>query len=223
MSCFFYLFWITAQVETIGGKAYRIDTAVFSPQDVAEETAVVDGIGQRLTLNIENVRGGGGQRRISVYAPFWIVNTTEHSLRYRQENSKNFVSGTVSSHEKDGSLPLSGGRARAHYDNGKSELTKGPQPVNKGTIFSGTPGALATSPGRSDLPPDQVASLIDAELPVAKLSRLAFMFNFNEGALTLGNQKLCVQLWNGFDMTRYVSDWSQGFGLDSVGFSQVVA
>lgn len=212
-------------METVGGKAYRIDTAIFFPQDVAEETTVVDGVGQRLTLNIENVRGGGGQRRISVFAPFWVVNTTEHSLRYKQENSKSFVCGTVSGPTKDGSLPLSGGRAHAHYEVPPHESTEslnGLRPISRGTIFSGTPGALATSPGRCDLPPEKAASLIDAELPIEKLSQLAFMFNFNEGVLSLGNQKLSVQLWDGYEKTRYVSDWSQGFGLDSVGFSRVV-
>jgi len=209
---------LLAQLETVGGKTYRIDTAFFSPQDVAAETAVVDGVGQRLMLNIENVRGGGGQRRITVFSPFWIVNTTEHSLRYRQESSKSFVSGTVSSPAKDGSLPLSGGRAHAHY----AAVPREHAECARGTVFSGTPGALATFPGKTDLPPEKVAALIDAELPVEKLSRLAFMFNFSEGGLSLGNQKLIVQLWDGTGMTQYASDWSQGFGLDSVGYSQVV-
>jgi hypothetical protein len=84
------------------------------------------------------------------------------------------------------------------------------------------PGALATAPGRCDLPPDEVASLVDADLALEKLANLAFMFNFSEGMLSLGNQKLCMQLWDGTGMTRYASDWSQGFSLDSVGFSQVV-
>jgi len=57
----------TAQVETVGGKTYKIDSAEYFPQDVDAETTVVDGVGQRLKLNIENIRGGGGQRRISVF------------------------------------------------------------------------------------------------------------------------------------------------------------
>jgi len=187
---------------------------------------VVDGIGQRLKLNIENTRGGGGQRHIAVFSPFWIVNTTEHSLRYRQENTKSFVSGTVSCPSRgDGSLPLSGGRAHAQYDlcSHVTANKRGMQKVSQGTVFSGKPGALASSPGKIDMAPDQVASLIDSDLPIEKLSELAFMFNFNEGVLSLGNQKLCVQLWDGTGKTRYASDWSQGFELDSVGFSQVIA
>jgi hypothetical protein len=49
---------------------------MYTAADVANETTVVDGFGQRLTLNVENIRGGGGQRRISLFSPFWLVNTT---------------------------------------------------------------------------------------------------------------------------------------------------
>jgi hypothetical protein len=186
---------------------------------------VVDTVGQRLRLNIENIRGGGGQRRISLFCPFWIVNTTEHALRYRQEKSKAFVSGTVLSPTKDGSVPLSGGRARAKYEiprQPRGNSGRSHRPLNEETIFSGTPGALATSPGRSELPPDQVSELLDRNLPLVKLSKLAFMFNFHEGMMSVGHQKVCVQLGDGIGATRYVSDWSRGFSLDSVGFSHPV-
>ena len=45
--------------EGVDGKTYRVDSTAFFPSDVASETTVVDGLGQRLTLNIENLRGGG--------------------------------------------------------------------------------------------------------------------------------------------------------------------
>ena len=196
---------------------YRTDTVMYFPQDVASETTVVDSLGQRLTLNIENIRGGGGQRRITVFSPFWIVNTTEHSLRYKQEKAKSFVSGTISGPDRDGSQPLSGGRAQANYDSPRR-----PDEAQVRTIFSGAAGALASSPGQCDLAPGEVAALIENDLQVAKLSELAFMFNFNDGMLSLGQQKICVQLWDGTGVTRYASDWSQGLSLDSVGFSQVV-
>ena len=216
-------------MQNVGGKTYRIDTAVFSPQDVAAETAVVDGVGQRLTLNIENIRGAGGQRRISIFCPFWIVNTTEHCLRYKQDNSNLFVSGTVSSPSKDGSVPLTGGRAHANYECAPrplidaNNLETHASLVNDRAIFSGTPGALASSPGICELSAKDVLSLIESDLPVDMLTSIAFMFNFNEGVLSIGHQKLCVQLWDGTGATRYSSDWSAGFSLDSVGFSQIVA
>jgi len=201
-------------IQEVDGKTYKVDSATFFPQDVDAETTVVDSVGQRLTLNIENVQGGGGQRRISVFCPFWIVNTTEHALRYKQEGSKSFVSGTVFP-TKDGSAPLSGGRSHAKY-----ELDESLGPMEKrDTIFSGMPGALATSPGRCDLAPDEIGKLIDENLSLENLSSLAFMFNFHEGLMYMGNLRLCVQLSHG---ERYVSDWSRGISLDSVGISQIV-
>jgi hypothetical protein len=184
---------------------------------------VVDTVGQRLRLNIENIRGGGGQRRISLFCPFWIVNTTEHALRYRQEKSKAFVSGTVLSPSKDGSIPLSGGRARAKYEiprQPRRNSERSNLPMSEETIFSGTPGALATSPGRCELAPEKLGQLLDRNLPLVKLSKLAFMFNFHEGMMSA--QKICVQLGDGTGNSRYVSDWSRGFNLDSVGFSHPV-
>ena len=42
-------------------------------EDIATEMNVVDSLGQRLTLLIDNTLGSGGQRRVSLYSPFWIV------------------------------------------------------------------------------------------------------------------------------------------------------
>lgn len=219
----------------MGGKVHSVETVAYSPDDVATETTVVDSVGQRLCLSIENVRGGGGQRRISLFCPFWIVNTTEHSLRYKQEKAKSFVSGTVSSREKDGSCPVDGSNRnyRKHHatlsEKKKSsrralysDLKQENSPMNSKTIFSGTPGALATSPGCCRLPSTQMSQLIEKELALERLAQLAFMFNFNEEGLSIGHQMLCTQLFDGTDEWGYPSEWSQGFSLDSVGFSQIV-
>jgi SHR-binding domain of vacuolar-sorting associated protein 13 len=184
-----------------------------------EQTTVVDGLGQKLELDIENLRGGGGQRRISIFCRYWIINTTEHSLRYRQENSKVFVSGTVSSPEKNGSLPMSGGRAKAKY----CDFSGVRRSSELRTIFSGTPGALASRSGLCALPPEEIAPLLDKELSLQTITRLAFMFNFHDGAvLTIGHQKLSVQLHDGTGSTSYESDWSRGFSLNSVGISETI-
>lgn len=213
------------------GKVHTVEGNMYLPQDVAGETAVVDSIGQRLNLNIENVRGGGGQRRIAVYCPFWIVNTTQHALRYKQENSKSFVSGTVIDAERDGSKPVDGSTrnyvnrhqlARATRLNPQRCL-RSRRPINEGTIFGGTAGALATSLGRCDLPPAELTELIDKDLSLEKLSNLAFMFNFHDDVLSIGNRRLTVQLSEATEDFQYFSDWSRGFSLDSVGFSQIVA
>jgi hypothetical protein len=95
-------------------------------------------------------------------------------------------------------------------------------PLNSKTIFAGTSGALATAPGKCDLPPHELSELIDKEITLEKLADLAFMFNFHEEGLSIGHQMLSVQLYDGTGQLNYVSDWSRGFGLDSVGFSQIV-
>jgi hypothetical protein len=44
------------------GHVHLIDGRVYNADEIATETVVVDGVGQKLTLRIENVRGGGGGR-----------------------------------------------------------------------------------------------------------------------------------------------------------------
>jgi hypothetical protein len=205
------------------GKMYKIDNFQFLADDVAPQTTIVDGLGQRLTITIENIRGGGGQRRITVYCRYWILNVTEHCLRYRQENSKLFVSGTVISQSKNGSLPLSGARSLAKYAPPKDNALGPDSRDDVRTIFAGTPGVLATSPGRCELPPHTVAHLLDSSLPIDQMAKFAFMFNFHDGNVgNIGHFKLCLQLWDGTGETRYCSDWSKGFSLDSVGVGQTI-
>lgn len=70
-------------MSSADGKVHSVESVMLSSSDIASSTTVVDSIGQKLTLKIDNVQGGGGQRRISIFCPFWIVNNTEHSLVYR--------------------------------------------------------------------------------------------------------------------------------------------
>jgi hypothetical protein len=222
-------------VKAVDGKVHSVDSVTYSASDVASETTVVDGVGQRLTLKIENTRGGGGQRRVSLFCPFWVVNATEHSLRYKQDKAKTFVSGTVLSLEKDGSRPVDGSnrnyrnlhKLRNIRQSSRGLTVEGTPKVertamNSKTIFSGTPGALATAPGKCDLPPSELTELIDKDVSLEKLADLAFMFNFHEEGLSMGHQMLSVQLYDGTGQSNYISDWSRGFSLDSVGFSQIV-
>lgn len=212
------------------GKVHRIESQHYGPEDVDSETTVVDSVGQRLTLKIENARGGGGQRRISLFCPFWIVNTTEHALRYKQEKNTSFVSGTVVSAKQDGSKPVDGSdrddvviREKKLQTSPKivqRRLERERKQTNQETVFAGMPGALATSPGQCNLNPSELVKLIAKDMPLHQLTRMAFMFNFNEDVLLLGHQKLCVQL--GDALSEYASDWSSGFSLDSVGVTQIV-
>lgn len=216
---------------------HSVDTVAYSQHDVATETTVVDSIGQRLTLSIENTRGGGGQRRVSLFCPFWILNTTEHALRYKQDKGKAFVSGTVSSVERDGSKPVDGSN-RNYLNHHRGQISRRtssrqvllvePQnlwqePMNSRTIFGGTPGALATSPGHCELERSELEELLNKEIPLKKLAQLAFMFNFHEEGMSIGHQMLSVQLFDGTGQLEYTSEWSRGFSLESVGFSQIIS
>ena len=145
------------------------------------------------------------------------MNTTNHSLRYKQEKVSGFVSGTVLSSEADGSKRVdfsNRNKEDAHVD----DLSR--HDYNQGqysTIFSGRPGALSRPDGNT-LEPAALASLISEDLPLSTMSRLAFMFNFQE-VLSLGSPpRLQVQLAE----SQYSSAWSSGFGLESVGVTQIV-
>ena len=223
-----------AGTDANSGHVHLVDGRIYNADEIATETVVVDGVGQKLTLKIENVRGGGGQRRISLFCPFWIVNTTEHSLRYKQEKSSNYVSGTVMSPWCDGSRTVDGsahnimerpsGRSRRSARNLRNsvQVDTSPCSINQDTVFSGTSGALARVPVRPSGSRERLAKLLEKELPLEDLASIAFMFNFHEETLLIGHQRLVVQLADGTGQSPYTSDWSQGFSLDSIGVPQLV-
>jgi hypothetical protein len=62
-------------MELSGGTLPRRGDG-FGAEDIASELCVIDSLGQRLTLHVENILGSGGQRRVSVYSPFWIVSSS---------------------------------------------------------------------------------------------------------------------------------------------------
>jgi hypothetical protein len=64
-------------IESSGGNLPRRGDG-FGVEDIASELCVIDSLGQRLTLHIENILGSGGQRHVSVYSPFWIVSMNRH-------------------------------------------------------------------------------------------------------------------------------------------------
>lgn len=146
------------------------------------------------------------------------MNTTEHALRYKQEGSKVFVSGTVVSPDKDGSIFWTQGTQAV-----ERTLDAVPRPLeNSRQIFSGTPGALASNAGRCELPSEEVAQLVDISLSLERLAQLAFMFNFHEGfSVGTSGQRMCIQLGDGTGESPYQSEWSKGFSLDSVAISQM--
>ena len=206
------------------GMAKLRDT-YYSAEDIATETIVVDSVGQRLTLMIDNVLGNGGQRQVTIYSPFWIVNTTEHSLRYKQEKAMSYVSGTVLGPEKDGSKPVDGSnRNDADEDNMPTGSVAGFDSLQLNTIFPGTPGVLKELEKLGNIPskPAILAALISEDLPLSITSKLAIMFNFQEVLSLSGTPRLCIQLADATNPSQYTSAWSSGFGLESVGVTQIV-
>ena len=57
---------------------------------------LVDLAGQRLRLQVVNSKGAGGQRTISVYCPYWILNTSQFTVRLREDGNPNLPAGTYS-------------------------------------------------------------------------------------------------------------------------------
>jgi hypothetical protein len=180
---------------------------VYSIHDIATVTTVVDHLGQKLNLYIENKLGGGGQRHITIYCPYWIVNTTEHALRYRQENTSSYVSGTVLSPSQDGSRPVD------------LQESTSDENLNLHTIFPGKVGALS----RNNLSVSEFSSLMEKEIPLHQIASMAFMFNFRD-FLSIGGyeRKLTIQLADPTGGSKYCSEWSHGFSLESVGVSQTI-
>ena len=81
--------------ESIVGKLQRTLEG-FLDEGGTEDASVelTDFMGQRLRLCIENKIGGGGQRHIVVYCPYWIVNTSQYAFRIRDEGSQHLPAGT---------------------------------------------------------------------------------------------------------------------------------
>jgi hypothetical protein len=173
--------------------------------DIVDETTVVDSLGQRLIIKIQNILGKGGERKITIFCPFWILNTTEHSLRYRQEKASAYVSGTVRSSSEDGSKPVDD--SHRNHSVGR-------------TIFPGKPGALASKM----LNRDDMTRLLCKEMPLKDIAAMSAMFNFSRDAISFGaRERLTVQLANLSESSTWTSsDWSRAFSLESVGVTQPI-
>ena len=68
------------------------DTKMFS-----ESTSIFlsDSYGQRLRIGLDINVGNGGQRCVTVYCPFWVVNASQYSIRLREEGGAGMPAGTV--------------------------------------------------------------------------------------------------------------------------------
>jgi hypothetical protein len=64
---------------------------------------LTDTVGQRLRLHIQNDLGGGGQRNIVIFCPYWVINTSQYTLRLKEEGSQSLPAGTVTAQRFDSS------------------------------------------------------------------------------------------------------------------------
>ena len=128
--------------------------------------------------------------------------------------------------EKDGSKPVDGSNRNDAEEEEEEGLVSETSIDSLNTIFSGRPGALSLLNELDDhaAKPALLAAMISEALPLRIISKLAFMFNFQD-VLSLGGsvERLCIQLADtSSDKPRYTSAWSSGFGLESVGVTQIV-
>ena len=72
-------------IESSGGALLKRGDG-YGIEDIATELNVIDSQGQRLTLLIDNTLGCGGQRRVSLYSPYWIVSCL-HCIQFFCTNS----------------------------------------------------------------------------------------------------------------------------------------
>lgn len=81
---------ITTAIKNL---AEILDDAVATPQD--SSITLTDSVGQRLCLQIENKLGSGRQRNVVVYCPYWVVNTSQYTIRLKEEGAQYLPAGTV--------------------------------------------------------------------------------------------------------------------------------
>jgi hypothetical protein len=182
---------------------------------------LTDSVGQRLRLQVENTVGGGGYRKLIVYCPYWIVNTSQYSLRLRNERSDNLPAGTYNPN-RDGifsayptfsGLEL-GDSIRKKPQRRPKNLTAIPTIEEK--VFLGRPGPLHLNRVK-EIELDSPLRNLLRDLKFDQVLELASLFNFMESSETniLGTQKVTAQLED--------STWSKAFTLESAGVNQVLS
>ncbi|KAJ8600439.1 hypothetical protein CTAYLR_001418 [Chrysophaeum taylorii] len=137
--------------------------------DVDTYATVADEIGQKLDICVSSRIGGGGQRHVIAYVPFWMVNLTQYSIRYAQEGARDQLpAGTVF-----------GGAQELASPSRSSEWSYVPRLASLSKL-PGAAGPLAIErlerKGPALQPPHEQ---ISQEMDEAFLCSSGFMFNFN--------------------------------------------
>lgn len=221
--------------EGLAGKIQKTLEGLLEDTDREDISSIVltDTVGQRLRLNLENILGGGGQRHIAVYCPYWIVNTSQYMFRIREEGNTLLPAGTVTL-QKDGTrpVPLSSSAIADMNMHSEYDITttnavaddKRSKPhkvshanddyLSEGAVFPGCYGHLHSN-HRKEVSAESSLRNLFQELSFKETVELSYMFNYLEAGSMLSSRTVKVQLDD--------CDWSAPFSLDSVGVNQVLS
>lgn len=207
---------------------------------------LTDSVGQRLRLQIQNKMGGGGHRHILVYCPYWVVNTSQYTLRLKEEGSKYLPAGTVTAQRsthlsphpcphilfsRNGRLPLLSNTSRlnrfqpAPFSLGAQSLhnphhhslhTQADFLEVEEKVYPGSPGPLHSSKVR-EIEIDSPLQNLLSDLSFDQMRSMSSMFNFlEESDSRLLGSQKVIAQLD-------YSNWSNSFTLESVGVNQVLS
>lgn len=175
---------------------------------------LTDTVGQRLRLNIQNSLGGGGQRHIMIYCPYWIINTSQFSVRIREDGDVGLPAGTVTS-QRNGTRPVADAdieRSGHHFQTIRDPVTGVEHEIGERTLFPGQIGPLHNLVN-SEIQEHSELNRLLHPLPFEELVDKSYLFNYKDDSRVLGSKRtVSVQLDD--------SEWSVPFSLDTAGVNQ---
>ncbi|EQC39074.1 hypothetical protein SDRG_03282 [Saprolegnia diclina VS20] len=157
-----------------------------------------------LKLKIEHLVGGGGQRAIVLYAPYWLVNYTPYALQYKQETRHYQVAGSAGAEDRRRTLDERWMWKSLLRDlHCTSFLTESEQDETCMHVETAATGELCGCPSPA--------------CAGRRSARFATMFSFSSAAfddVSAFANSLCIKC------PKYT--WSKGFSLEALGIDQVV-
>lgn len=224
---------IRAEGATFAGKIQKTLEG-FLDEGTTEDVSTVlltDTVGQRLILNIDNTEGKAGQRHITIYCPYWIVNACQYTIRIREEGSRSLPAGSVTAqldgsktvtlspllNEKQDDSRHSGEKFDKRYGRVGEDIDSSvySSKLSSGATFPGTKGIIHSSNSK-EFAYDNILHDKMANMSFEDIVELSYMFNFSDNARGLiGKKRVSIQMDE--------SSWSRPFSLDTIGVNQVVS
>lgn len=186
-------------------------TGLDSKQDIRTDQSIfmTDSVGQKIRLMVENKSVGSGQRHITVYAPYWIVNTSHHTLLLREINHHALPAGTITP-PMNGESGMDGSAVLYDLQNYFR--------LNSDMVYPGKPGAVQAVIDHCGL-----GENIE-DLPFDTIRRFAYIYSFREESSNIGDKcKVQFKLQDGGSgSSRDQTNWSDFYSLNSMGVNQTV-